>query len=116
MILYISKRADVGSTTHLEALKEIYGDKNVFYVDFSFNKPYKREENYICYGKYNGQIERVKRIIQKNTMIISNKIIRELCEIIVNKDIDIIFSEESVIGSFYKQAKKIKKDIKIITF
>ena len=30
MILYISKRADVGSTTHLEALKEIYGDKNVF--------------------------------------------------------------------------------------
>lgn len=116
MILYISKRADVGSTTHLEALKEIYGDKNVFYVDFSFNKPYKREENYICYGKYNGQIERVKRIIQKNTMIISNKIIRELCEIIVNKDIDIIFSEESVIGSFYKQAKKIKKDVKIITF
>ena len=116
MILYISKRADVGSTTHLEALKEIYGDKNVFYVDFSFNKPYKREENYICYGKYNGQIERVKRIIQKNTMIISNKIIRELCEIIVNKDIDIIFSEESVIGSFYNQAKKIKKDIKIITF
>lgn len=116
MILYISKRADVGSTTHLEALKEIYGDKNVFYVDFSFNKPYKREENYICYGKYNGQIERVKRIIQKNTMVISNKIIRELCEIIVNKDIDIIFSEESVIGSFYKQVKKIKKDIKIITF
>ena len=116
MILYISKRADVGSTTHLEALKEIYGDKNVFYVDFSFNKPYKREENYICYGKYNGQIERVKRIIQKNTMVISNKIIRELCEIIVNKDIDIIFSEESVIGSFYKQVKKIKKDIKTITF
>ena len=118
MILYISKRSkyDIGSVTHFQALKDIYGEENVIYIDFNFSMPPKNEKNYICYGKYSGRVERLKRVIQRNTMIINNKIINNLCNIVKDENIDIIFSEESTLGAFYKQVKKTKKDVKIITF
>lgn len=118
MILYISKRSkyDIGSVTHFQALKDIYGEENVIYIDFNFSIPPKNEKNYICYGKYSGRVERLKRVIQRNTMIINNEIINNLCNIVKDENIDIIFSEESTLGAFYKQVKKTKKDIKIITF
>lgn len=118
MILYISKRSkyDIGSVTHFQALKDIYGEENVIYIDFNFSMPPKNEKNYICYGKYSGRVERLKRVIQRNTMIINNEIINNLCSIVKDENIDIIFSEESTLGAFYKQVKKTKKDVKIITF
>lgn len=118
MILYISKRSkyDIGSVTHFQALKDIYGEENVIYIDFNFSMPPKNEKNYICYGKYSGRVERLKRVIQRNTMIINNEIINNLCNIVKAENIDIIFSEESTLGAFYKQVKKTKKDVKIITF
>lgn len=118
MILYISKRSkyDIGSVTHFQALKDIYGEENVIYIDFNFSMPPKNEKNYICYGKYSGRVERLKRVIQRNTMIINNEIINNLCNIAKDENIDIIFSEESTLGAFYKQVKKTKKDVKIITF
>lgn len=118
MILYISKRSkyDIGSVTHFQALKDIYGEENVIYIDFNFSMPPKNEKNYICYGKYSGRVERLKRVIQRNTMIINNEIINNLCNIVKYENIDIIFSEESTLGAFYKQVKKTKKDVKIITF
>ena len=118
MILYISKRSkyDIGSVTHFQALKDIYGEENVIYIDFNFSMPPKNEKNYICYGKYSGRVERLKRVIQRNTMIINNEIINNLCNIVKDENIDIIFSEESTLGAFYTQVKKTKKDVKIITF
>ena len=118
MILYISKRSkyDIGSVTHFQALKDIYGEENVICIDFNFSMPPKNEKNYICYGKYSGRVERLKRVIQRNTMIINNEIINNLCNIVKDENIDIIFSEESTLGAFYKQVKKTKKDVKIITF
>lgn len=118
MILYISKRSkyDIGSVTHFQALKDIYGEENVIYIDFNFSMPPKNEKNYICYGKYSGRVERLKRVIQRNTMIINNEIINNLCNIVKDENIDIIFSEESTLGAFYKQVKKTKKNVKIITF
>ena len=118
MILYISKRSkyDIGSVTHFQALKDIYGEENVIYIDFNFSMPPKNEKNYICYGKYSGRVERLKRVIQRNTMIINNEIINNLCNIVKDENIDIIFSEESTLGAFYKQVKKTLKDVKIITF
>ena len=118
MILYISKRSkyDIGSVTHFQALKDIYGEENVIYIDFNFSMPPKNEKNYICYGKYSGRVERLKRVIQRNTMIINNEIINNLCNIVKDENIDIIFAEESTLGAFYKQVKKTKKDVKIITF
>lgn len=118
MVLYVSKRSkyDIGSVTHFQALKDIYGEDNVIYVDFNFSMPPKNEKNYICYGKYSGRVERLKRVIQGNTMIISNEIINNLCGIVKKENVDIIFSEESTLGTFYKQVKKVKKDVKIITF
>ena len=118
MILYISKRSkyDIGSVTQFQALKDIYGEENVIYIDFNFSMPPKNEKNYICYGKYSGRVERLKRVIQRNTMIINNEIINNLCNIVKDENIDIIFSEESTLGAFYKQVKKTKKDVKIITF
>ena len=118
MILYISKRSkyDIGSVTHFQALKDIYGEESVIYIDFNFSMPPKNEKNYICYGKYSGRVERLKRVIQRNTMIINNEIINNLCNIVKDENIDIIFSEESTLGAFYKQVKKTKKDVKIITF
>ena len=44
---------------------------SVIYIDFNFSMPPKNEKNYICYGKYSGRVERLKRVIQRNTMIIN---------------------------------------------
>ena len=97
-------------------MKDLYGEEYVIYIDFNFSMPPKNEKNYICYGKYSGRVERLKRVIQRNTMIINNEIINNLCNIVKDENIDIIFSEESTLGAFYKQVKKTKKDVKIITF
>ena len=53
MILYIAKRGkhDISSRTHLQALKQIYGENNIFIVDL-LNEERTERERYISFGKY----------------------------------------------------------------
>lgn len=62
MIIYISKAFEdnIGATMHYNALKEIYGEEQVFTIDLRFIAPC-REKNYIAFGKYKNTFERIKR-------------------------------------------------------
>lgn len=117
MVLYIANRSehDVGSVTHYQALKEIYGEGNVFVIDLRPIES-RRDNNYIAYGKYPTNFERIKRWMQGNTMFISNSIINELCEIIEARKIDLVFSEESTLGNLMKKIKKKYPNVKIVCF
>lgn len=118
MVLYISKRSDydIGSKTHLKALQEIYGEKNVIVVDLRLTVANSRTENYIAYGKYKKKISRILRWCQGNNMYMSNAIIRDIIDVIVKNDVSIVFSEESFLGNLTKAIKKHCPDTKTICF
>lgn len=117
MVLYIAKRSiyDIGSVTHLQALMDIYGEQNVFIVDL-ISSMKKKESNYVAYRRTKNVVERLERWTQGNTSYISNKIIKEICDIVVEKKIDLVFSEESDLGNLMKALKKRNPRTRIICF
>lgn len=117
MVLYIAKRGlrNVGSVTHLQALKDIYGEKNVFIVDL-ISSMKKNGSNYVAYKRTKNIFERLVRWSQGNTSYISNKIIKEICDIIEENKIDLVFSDESDLGNLMKAIKKKTPGTRIICF
>lgn len=117
MVLYIAKRSlhDVGSVTHLQALIDVYGEQNVFIVDL-ISSMVKREKNYIAYTRSRNVFERLERWMQGNTSYISNRIIREICDIVVEYRISLIFSEESDLGYLMRAVKQRSPQTRIICF
>ena len=86
-LIYISKAFDgnIGATLHYKALKELYGEENIFTYDL---RPIVAhyEENYSCPGKYKNHIDRIQRWMQGNMMFISNSIITDICKTIKRKE------------------------------
>ena len=117
MVLYIAKRSlvDIGSVTHLQALTEIYGENNVYIIDL-ISSMSKRERNYVAYKRTKNIVERLQRWSQLNTSYISNRIIREICNIIVENQIDLVFSEESDLGYLMREIKKCSPKTRTICF
>lgn len=117
MVMYISAafQANLGATMHFNAIKEIVGKENVFVIDLRPDKQH-REKNYIAYGKYKNYIGKLRRLSQGNMMFISNAIIKEICNIITEKNINAVFIEDSVYGNLVKSIKKKCSQIWVITF
>lgn len=117
MILYISKRfeTDIGSTIHLNILKEIYGEDQVYIVDLRMGKA-KSADNYVAFGKYANKASRLLQILQGNIMYISNQTINQICRIVEDKNIELVFIEDSVFGNLAKKIKKHYPKIPIIAF
>lgn len=117
MVLYIAKRSlhDVGSVTHRQALYDIYGEDNVFIIDLISSMESGRK-NYIGYEKPSDILERIKRALQGNVSVISNKMISDICDIIKREKINLVFSEESDQGNLVKAIKKASPNTYIISF
>lgn len=117
MILYVSYRfeKDIGSVVHLNILKELYGSDNVFVVDLRMDEP-KSAKNYRAFGKYKNKLARIFQWVQGNTMYISNNTIREICKIVDDNNIELVFIEDSVFGNLAKAIKKHFSQIPIIAF
>ena len=117
MILYIAKRGkhDISSRTHLQALKQIYGENNIFIVDL-LNEERTERERYISFGKSQGIGERMQRWIQGNVAFIDNQIIDQIIRIIQEYQITFIFSEESDLGNLMKRIKAVRPDCYIVCF
>lgn len=117
MVLYVAKRGphDIGAKVHLQALQDIYGADNVYIVDLISSMP-NIQNKYVSFVRSKNVFERLERWIQGNTSYISNRIIREICEIVKENNIDILFSEESDLGYLMKAVKKTKPEIRIICF
>lgn len=117
MLIYISEifEGNIGATMHLKAVKEIFGDENVYTVDL---RPIDEcvKKNYKCYGKYKTPFHRICRWLQGNMMYISNTTIADICKIIENNNAEIVFIEDSVFGKLSKKIKKLFPYVKIISF
>lgn len=117
MILYIAKRSqyDIGAKTHLEALKEIFGEDQVFVVDL-FKSEAERGERYIAFGRYRNYFDRIKRSFEGNTVFLSNREIQEICGLLKSKRIGLVFSEESDLGNLMRAIKQMAPQTRIICF
>lgn len=118
MVLYIAARSvyDIGSATHLKALQDIYGEENVIKIDLRMDIKPSSTANYIAYGKYKGKIERVRRWLQGNNMYMSDAIIKELIQIIKEKKVDLVFTEESFLGKLIRSIKQNCPNVSIACF
>lgn len=118
MILYVTKidKGNIGADMHYRALCEIYGKKNIFTINLSLTECEKHSENYISYGKYKTVAERLKRWIQGNMMYINNKIITEICSIVKNNNIKVIFIEDSEFGNLVNRLKNDCEGCRVFSF
>ncbi len=117
-ILYISKAfaGNIGATMHYTAIKEIYGEENVYTVSLSSEDKPCKKGNYIAFGKYKIKPGRIIRWCQGNMMFISNGIIRKICKLIRDKQIKTVFIDDSVFGNLVKRIKRKMPDVRVITF
>ena len=117
-VLYIAKRGpnNIAAKTHLSVIKAIYGVDNVIEIDLLKALP-EHKDRYSAYG-YNSKNlgERIIRFLQGNSPFISNKIIGDLCSIIRENRISLVFSEESDLGNLYKKIKDTFHNVRIICF
>ena len=61
-------------------------------------------------------LKRIIRFLQGNSPFISNKIIGDLCSVIRENRISLVFSEESDLGNLYKKIKDTFHNVRIICF
>ena len=121
-VMFISKclpetsGAGAGARMHLKALQNIVGEQNIFIVDLSpLSKPSK-SINYIAYGKYSSKMERVRRLLQGNIYLFSNRIIFEISNIVKTKRIKFVFVDDSYFGRLVKKIKENNPDVAIVSF
>ena len=117
MILYVSKRfeTNIASQVHYKVLEDKFGVNNIYTVDLRLFDA-KQKKNYIAYGKYKSKLKRIQQWLKGNTMYISNAIIDDICRIIYQNKIELVFIEDSVFGSLVKRIKKQFPYIKVISF
>ena len=116
MIMYISRRfkTNVCATVHYQALKEIFGDKNIIVVSLALEKDQNPEGAY-KFPRYT-KFGKIKRYLEGNTCYLSNDIIKQICKLIQKHEINSIFIDESIFGTLVRKIKKMYKNIKVVTF
>lgn len=106
----------VGARMHLSTIKKLCGEENVYFVDLSTSVKQERSINYIAYGKYSSKIERIKRLLEGNIYLFSNKIIQEICDLIDDERFDFIYIDDSYYGKLVNCIKKRFPKLPIISF
>lgn len=120
--LFISKDihnvsgSGVGARMHLSTIKKICGEENVFFIDLSTSAEPRKTTNYIAYGKYSSKIERIKRMMEGNIYLFSNKIIAEICDLIEEKKFDFVYIDDSYYGKLVSAIKNKFPQLPIISF
>lgn len=110
--------AAVGSYSHLNALTSIV-DKEIIVVaiDFEQKKTYSLPESYVVIDSYRNQWEKYSNILSLNGISINNRVCKEIITIIKNESVDVVFIDESTMGSLCKKIRKFCPNVKeIITF
>lgn len=115
-IMYISRRfsENICATIHYKAIKEIFGEQNVYTVDLQRSESYEGEY-YIAYGRCNN-IKKIVRLLQLNDLLLSNEIINDICMRIQKFQIKKVFIDESGFGKLTKGIKRKFPNIRIVSF
>ena len=120
-VLYIANflyREDSGATSvarsHLDVLIEGYGEDYVFTIALigTYKKvvPLKKVNFEVCSVESN-ILKRGMNLLQGHTGKISEKIIAHISQVIQEKQIDIVFFDDSIYGLAIKKLKKQYKDV-----
>ena len=115
-IMYISRRfkENICATIHYQVINEIFGEDNVYTVDLRMNS-FKKTKNYISYGQCS-KLEKIKRFMELNDILLSDKIINDICGIINKQDITQVFIDESGFGKLVREIKTKCSSVKVVSF
>lgn len=116
-IMYISHRfeTNICATMHLKALREYYGEDQVFVVDLRTEEEPEKTENKIVFGAMTN-FEKILRTIEGNSWYLNNARINKICSLIKSELITTVFIDESIFGNLVATIKKRTPQVKVITF
>ncbi len=121
-VMFISKElqqtggSGVLARMHLDSIKAVAGEENVFVIDLAVTAEPKREKRYIAYGKYPSKLNRIRRHLEGNTFYISNKIADEIVSIIGEEKIDVVFIDDSYFGILARKIKAKYEHVRVLAF
>ena len=121
-LLYIAGEFGVSNGTntnmmvHYRALIRILGKENVFTVDLNSGGKQIETTESVSYLKPTALKDKLLRGMQGHTSLMSNKIMRDICDIIRNKNINYVFIDDSLYGKLVKRIKKEFPQITVATF
>lgn len=121
-VLFISKelRQTAGSGVcarmHMDSIREIVGDSNLYLIDMSVAAKPEKKDHYLAFGKYPSRINRIIRHLQGNTYYFSNSIIGEIVEYIKVNEIEVVFLDDSYFGRLAREIKKKCPKVRVLAF
>lgn len=121
-VLYIASEFGMSNGTntnlmiHYSAIISCVGKENVFTVDLNSGGKQILTNSYLAYNYPTNKLDKLFRLLQGYTVLMSNKICRDICRVISEQNIDIVFIDESIYGRLVKKIKSRYPRIKVITF
>lgn len=121
-VLYIASEFGITNGTntnmmmHYKAIIKSVGSDNVFTVDLNSGGKQILTKKYCAYTKPESKIEKAKRLLQLNTRYMSKRIADEICELIKTEKIEVVFIDDSILGSCIKKIKVMYPEIYVVAF
>ena len=107
--------AGIVSRFHLELIKRIVGIDDTYVVSIRDGKE-EVQGNHVCFSFPKKRKEKLKRFLQGNPLKICNRIINEILQIIKQKEIDVVFIDDSIFGRLVKRIKKEFENVVVVSF
>ena len=116
-IIYISHRFEnnICASMHLNAIREIITDDELYVVNLGQEDTRNHGIHYFKANPFN-KVEKVSRILQNTTWFLTNKRIKEICNLIKEEHIERVFIDESILGKLVKRIKLDCPNVKVVTF
>lgn len=116
-ILVSNIGAGVGSRSHLYTIRQIVPEKDLTVVALYNDEDDNRDlEHIIKIKSFNSKIEKYINFLTLNGLCMNKKVRKKILGIIREKNIDIVFIDESTLGKLAKKIKKYDSSIKVVTF
>ena len=116
-ILYISERLDTNTCakTHLQALKLIVPEEDLFVVNLSLTKQKHEGGHEFSFGNFT-TAEKISWVFAQTTWFLSIQRINKICSIIQQYNIELVYIDTSYFGKLTKKIKQMFPDVKILSF
>lgn len=105
------------SLAHLNSLIDLFGKENIICISLTYQKEILPSGNIdYCFSSYSSNVQQLRNVIQGNTHVLNNEIIKKVLGIISKEKIDVCFFDNGYFGKLCKAVKKKYPSINIISF
>lgn len=101
---------------HYKSIIKSVGADNVFTIDLNSGGKQILTPKYRAYTKPESKTEKLKRILQLNTRYMSKEIADQICKIIIAEHINVVFVDDSILGTCIRTIKRKCPTVYVIAF